>query len=206
MSRGPEQTMWPHNTAAGGQVRVEYVNVMPPGGEPGQFLTIDENGDYLWVDLPQAAAPETHSGLIDKKTIPPLDESHLPDLGGTYQTVDEKDAANGYAGLDENGKISPYSIPTLARGLTGPAGPVGPQGPKGQQGNPGRQGEVGPQGPRGLQGENGARGPAGPRGAAPDMSSYVKAPAKAPTLHLASETLARDVAYYLAELGLINLK
>jgi len=210
MGRGPEQKLYPHNTGGNGDseptVTYVYTNDLPPGGEPGQILAMGPQGKLIWVWMPQPDHNVTDSsGLIDKRTIPPLDESHLPDLSTTYQTVDEKDVPNGYVGLDENGKVSPYVIPVLARGLTGPQGPQGPGGPPGQQGNPGKQGETGPRGPRGLQGEQGVQGPPGARGSAPDMSLYLKVPSKVPTLALQSDTLARDIAYYLAELGALNL-
>lgn len=210
MSRGPEQKLYPHNTGGNGgeNVRVEYVQVheLPAGGKPGQILALNEKGDPVWIDQPTAKSAIDGSGLIDKRTIPPLDESHLPNLEGTYQVVSERDVPDGYAGLDANGKISPYTIPVLARGLKGDQGPAGEQGKPGPAGQRGAQGDVGSQGPRGMQGEDGVQGPPGARGSSPDLSNYVKAPSQTPLLSLQSDTLARDVAYLLAELGLVRLK
>jgi len=213
MGRGPEQRLYPHNTGGdeetgnGHQQPITniYVSGLPSHGHAGQILAINDKDEAVWIDPPLRREVDG-SGLIDKRTIPPLDESHLPNLEGTYQLVAQRDEPGGYAGLDENGKISPYAIPVLARGLRGDQGPPGPEGRMGPQGPQGREGEAGPQGPRGIKGETGAPGPAGARGSAPDMSMYVKAPSKTPLLSLQSDTLARDVAYLLAELGLVRLR
>lgn len=156
-----------------------------------------------------SAAPvqvaERPSGLIDPSEIPPLNDSHLPDLSDRYQSLAERNVPGGYAGLDEKGKISPYTIPVLARGLAGDRGPMGSRGEKGDKGERGVQGETGLQGPVGRQGEAGPQGPMGPRSVLPDMSLFVKFPSSPPTLSLQSDVLARDVAYLLAELGLVRL-
>lgn len=199
--------LYPHQTESeSGAPPVIHIHhpALPDGGKPGQVLTLDKRGELYWAD-PSIPADERPSGLIDPSTIPPLGASHIPNLSGTYQVVDDKDVPGGYAGLDSNGKLSAYAIPVLARGLQGDRGPVGPPGPQGSQGNQGRPGDTGLQGPRGFEGGVGPAGPAGARGAAPDMDNYVKAPASTPLLSLQSETLARDVAYFLAELGLVRL-
>ncbi len=213
MERGPLQVMWPHMLAdeENGQTVT-----LPAGGEPGMVLSLNSRGELAWAFplAPPPAAPEqartaisglSESGLLDPSVIPPLDDSHIPNLSGRYQSVDAKNAPAGYAGLDENGKLSPYQLPVLARGLKGDRGPQGERGPKGDAGELGPRGEPGPQGPKGTAGERGAAGPQGPRGVAPDLSEYMKLPAAPPQLILDSETLARDVAYLLAELGLIRL-
>ena len=62
------------------------------------------------------------------------------------------------------------SLPSPAKGDTGPAGKPGPQGeqgPQGERGDKGPQGERGPagkQGPQGLQGPQGKQGKQGPTG------------------------------------------
>jgi hypothetical protein len=145
-------------------------------------------------------------GLLPAEMIPPLNRSHLPDLSGEYQAAEAKDTPGGYAGLDANGKLSPYAIPAIVRGMQGERGPQGPAGPQGGNGERGPAGTVGSAGPRGMQGERGAQGPQGPRGSSPDLSEYVKRLSSPPTLSLGSETLARDVAYLLAELGLVRLQ
>jgi hypothetical protein len=152
-----------------------------------------------------AAVPEEHSGLISSSRIPPLGESHLPDLSGKYQNLEAKDVPGGYVGLDKNGKISPYAIPELTRGLQGDRGIPGPRGEKGERGERGAQGDVGLQGPRGLHGDPGPAGPPGARGSSPDLSHFVRRPEASPLLSLQSPTLARDLAYLLAELGLVRL-
>lgn len=199
--------LYPHQTDNGpdapAAVHIHHQD-LPDGGKPGQVLMLDKRGELYWADLPEAAQ-ERPSGLVDPSTIPPLGQSHIPDLSGTYQVVDDKDKPHGYAGLDSNGKLSPYAVPVLARGMQGERGPAGPPGSQGSQGNQGRPGDTGMQGPRGLEGGVGPAGPAGARGAAPDMDKYVKTPASTPLLSLQSETLARDVAYFLAELGLVRL-
>lgn len=149
--------------------------------------------------------PERPSGLLSPSVIPPLDRGHLPDLSDTYQSLDDRDVPGGYAGLDHNGKISPYAIPVLARGLKGESGPQGARGVAGERGERGLQGDIGPQGPKGIQGESGSPGPQGLRGSSPDLSDYLKRSSNVPILSMQSETLARDLAYLLAELGLVKL-
>ncbi len=178
---------------------------LPEGGKPGQLLGYNHRRELIWVDPPTVDPLEGSGGLIPKSKIPPLDESHLPNLDGTYQTVDERDTPGGYPSLDANGKISPYAMPSLARGLQGERGPQGPNGQKGDRGERGATGGAGLQGARGPQGEAGPPGAQGPRGTAPDLSEYVKRPAAIPILSLSSDTLARDLAYFLAEQGLIRL-
>lgn len=214
---GPDRKMWPHNQTdeaeAEGQQKVTVdmpsativVETFPKGGNPGQVLTLNDQGERVWADPPNAEAIRTKSGLIDKAVIPPLDEGHLPNLSGTYQIVSERDKPGGYAGLDANGKITPYALPVLAKGLQGDQGPQGPQGLPGERGERGPIGPIGEQGPKGEPGAAGPAGPQGPRGTTPDLSAYVQRHPNPPTLALNSDTLARDIAYFLAELGLVNL-
>lgn len=203
---GPERKMWPHNQDDSDAAPTVIVDPLPDGGEPGQVLGLNARRERVWVNPPAAPNPlETTNGLLDKAIIPPLDDSHLPDLSGTYQTVDEKNQPGGYAGLDANGKISPYTLPVLTKGLQGEVGPAGPQGVRGERGDRGERGPIGEPGPKGEPGAPGPAGPQGPRGATPDLSGYVQRHPNPPTLSLNSETLARDLAYFLAELGLINL-
>ncbi len=186
---GPGQRMYPHNQD---EVAVLERDVdLEPVGDPFPAEPI--------VGVP------LKNGLLPAEVIPPLERSHLPDLSREYQAVDEKDTPNGYAGLDANGKLSPYAIPAVVRGMRGERGPQGPQGQPGGAGERGAVGPVGSQGPKGQPGERGAQGPQGPRGSSPDLSDYVRRLASPPTLSLGSETLARDLAYLLAELGLIRL-
>lgn len=62
------------------------------------------------------------------------------------------------------------SLPSPAKGDTGPAGKPGPQGAPGPQGKPGERGpegpkgSKGPQGPKGNEGKQGPTGKIGPRG------------------------------------------
>jgi hypothetical protein len=187
---GPGKKMYPHNQ--------EATAVMEP------------DVDFEPIEDPFLAEPAVgvplKNGLLPAEVIPPLTSGHLPDLSRDYQTVEEKDTAGGYAGLDANGKLSPYAIPAIVRGLQGERGPQGPQGPRGDGGERGPAGPVGSPGPRGMAGERGAQGVQGPRGANQDLSEYVKRLSSPPTLSLGSETLARDVAYLLAELGLVRLQ
>lgn len=188
--RGPGQRMYPHN--------VEPTAVMDPDAD---YYPSEE----LAFPLEPAVGVPLKNGLLPAEVIPPLTRSHLPDLSGEYQAVTEKDLPDGYAGLDKNGKVSPYVIPAIVRGAQGERGPQGPQGLRGDGGERGPQGVAGLAGPRGQQGERGSQGAQGPRGASPDLSEYVKRLPQAPLLSLGSETLARDVAYLLAELGLVRL-
>ncbi len=210
MSRGPEQVMWPHNQEAGDPAEIVMLHrpvmiALPEGGKPGQLLGYNERRELVWVDPPTVDPLEGSSGLIGKEKIPPLDHSHLPDLSGHYQSVDERDAPGGYAGLDANGKLSPYALPSIARGMQGERGTQGVRGEKGEKGERGEKGNTGLQGPAGREGPEGRAGVAGPRAAAPDLSAYVRRLSSPPTLSLSSETLARDLAYLLAELELIRL-
>jgi len=204
--------LYPHQAAS----EEEITAALPPGAKPGQVLTWTAKG-AAWADPPKSveatleiahdnAATLSESGLLDPSVIPPLHGGHLPDLSGDYQSVTEKDQPGGYAGLSPSGKISPYVIPELVRGLQGERGPMGSQGPKGDKGEAGPAGVAGPPGPKGQQGDPGSPGQQGPRGASSDLSNVVQKPTTPPTLSLQSETLARDVAYLLAELGLVNLK
>lgn len=205
---GPERKLWPHNQEDEAAPSVTNITVspLPPGGEPGQVLAINERREYVWIDLPeQTVTGYSESGLISASAIPPLDNSHLPDLSGHYQVVEERDVPGGYPTLDKNGKLSPYVIPTLVKGLQGAEGKPGSRGEKGEKGERGEKGEVGPQGPPGRPGEPGPNGQQGPRGPVPDLSNVVKVPANSPVLSLGNETLAQDIAYLLAELGLVRL-
>lgn len=202
---GPERKMWPHNQEDEAAPQTVYVSPLPPGGEPGQVLAINERKEYVWIDLPEVVTGYDQSGLIDASSIPPLDDSHLPDLSDKYQHVEGRDVPGGYPTLDKNGKLSPYVIPTLVKGLQGAEGKSGSRGEKGEKGERGEKGEVGLQGPAGRPGEQGPAGNQGPRGPVPDMKGFVKRDGNPPTLSLGAETLAQDVAYLLAELGLVRL-
>ena len=188
--RGPAQRMYPHN-----QDTATAVVEPEAASETSEEYALPE----------QAVGVALKNGLLPAEVIPPLTRSHLPDLSREYQAVDEKDTPGGYAGLDENGKLSPYAIPAVVRGLQGERGPQGPAGTQGPSGPAGSPGGPGLQGPKGLPGDRGAQGPQGPRGPAPDLSEYVRKLEAPPTLSLGSDTLARDLAYLLAELGLVRL-
>lgn len=195
---GPERQMWPHNQ----QEREEAARVIPVDLIEEIVRREVEARLALVADPIVEARP---SGLISTSEIPPLDESHMPDLSGVYQHVEQRDVPGGYAGLDKNGKLSPYTIPVLTRGLQGERGPQGTQGVKGERGERGEIGPVGSQGPTGRPGEAGVMGPPGPRGSSPDLRNYVQRSSSPPILSLQSETLARDVAYLLAEIGFVKL-
>jgi hypothetical protein len=194
MDLGPEAPQWPHNQEGGSEVAVAE-DAPPERDWSGYELDVPDLSDV----------PRTKNGLLDPSVIPPLTAGHLPDLSGSLQHRDEKDQPEGYAGLDKNGKVSPYVLPELAKGMQGDRGPQGVSGERGNPGPAGAEGRVGPQGPPGRQGDPGATGPQGPRGLTPDIGDVLRIPADPPTLHLNSETLARDLAYRLAELGLIKL-
>lgn len=199
MDRSPDAPQWPHNQEnIDGTHESSVLEFDPLTKEGFEQMQVERIG------LP-ADVPRTKHGLLDPAVVPPLGKHQLPDLTDELQSRDEKDQAGGYAGLDENGKISPYVLPGLAKGLTGERGPVGGKGDQGARGEQGRDGGPGPQGPAGRQGETGAQGPAGPRGLTPDLTDVLRIPATPPTLYLNSDTLARDLAYFLAERGLINL-
>lgn len=196
--------MWPHNQASD-----DGDGDTPEDGPLLADVAARLEALERWVAaLPKEAgrpAMLNDAGLLDRSVIPPLDTSHLPNLEGTYQTVEAKEKPGGYAGLDANGKISLYRIPELARGPKGERGDQGQRGAAGERGERGPVGPVGERGPKGEPGEPGAVGPAGPRGSAPDMSVYVKRHPNPPTIAVGEPTLARDLAYFLAELGLIEL-
>lgn len=197
MSLGPEAPQWPHNQEDG-EAPVEVFSPLPSTAGIEAMV----QGALARHD---ATVPKLTNGLLDPNVIPPLSAGHLPDLGGELQSRDEKNQPHGYAGLDENGKVSPYALPGLARGLQGERGSQGVSGERGNPGPAGGEGKVGPQGPPGRQGDPGTAGPQGPRGLSPDLAGVLRVPADPPTLHLNSATLAQDLAYRLAELGLINL-
>jgi Collagen triple helix repeat (20 copies) len=194
-AQGSGKAMWPHNSDPQNNRIVELER------------EIQELRDVISA-MPKQSAPAKlplKSGLLDPEVIPPLNQSHLPDMSNNYQSVSEKGVPGGYPALDKNGKLSPYVIPSLVRGLQGERGSQGLQGLKGAAGDRGPAGSVGQQGPRGIQGEAGSPGPQGPRGASHDMSQYVKRPTSKPHLSLGSETLVQDLAFVLAELGLVQL-
>lgn len=194
MDYSPDAPQWPHTQEGESDVAVD---------EPVTKQDV-ERWELERIGIP-ADVPRLKNGLLDASVVPPLGKHQLPDLTDELQSRDEKDQAGGYAGLDDNGKISPYVLPGLAKGLTGERGPVGGKGDQGERGEQGRDGGPGPQGPAGRQGETGVQGPAGPRGLTPDLTDVLRIPATPPTLYLNSDTLARDLAYFLAERGLINL-
>lgn len=197
MASNPDDALqWPHNQGDMVALREpDPVEGLPePAGLPPAAPVVDLSD-----------VPRLKNGLLDISVIPPITRSHVPDLGDELQSRDEKDQPGGYAGLDRNGKISPYVLPQLARGLQGDQGKQGGKGDQGEQGPQGREGGVGPQGPAGRPGEKGDPGPQGPRGLAPDLTGVLRLSADPPTLFLNSETLARDLAYFLAERGDIKL-
>lgn len=196
MASNPDDApQWPHNQGEQATPEAE------PEDEPmtkERYETMHESPDLSDV-------PRLKNGLLDPSVIPPLNESQVPDLSQTLQHRGEKGQPGGYAGLDENGKISPYVLPTLAQGLKGDKGIKGDKGDRGDPGPAGGSGGVGDPGPPGRQGEKGDPGAPGPRGLTPSLTDVLRVPADPPTLFLNSETLARDLAYRLAELGLIKL-
>lgn len=199
MTRGHEAVGWPHNQA---EIETEMVE-LPRGGKPGQILGINAAGKVCWVNPPKVetipmAQPE-------ERVLKVVESAPEPDLSGLIAR-DEINTPNGVAGLNAEGKLSAYVIPTIAKGERGPAGPQGLRGPNGEKGERGPAGPVGPHGPKGEQGTPGTPGPQGPRGTAPDLSEYVKKPGSKPTFVLSADTLLRDIAYLLAELGIVELK
>ena len=209
---GPERRMWPHNQHEAQAppeavefpgVLLEAAPILPDGGKPGQLLGIAPDGSYEWVDLPEQIA--LRNGLLDHALIPPIPGDRLPDLSDRYQHVAGRDTPGGYAGLDANGKLSPYTIPELVRGLKGDKGERGEKGDRGGTGERGLKGDTGLQGPPGREGVAGRQGAPGERGRLPDMSGFIARPATNPKLALGSDTLVQDLAYRLAELGLVDL-
>lgn len=220
---GPDRKMWPHNTVGveedlPGLDYEEGVIVDPAllalarrlaelleHGSPGQVLGLNSRHELVLLDAPKVERLTDQDGIITLDRIPTLEEAQIPNLASVYQETAGRDKPGGYAGLDQHGKLSPYTLPPLARG---PQGERGVQGPRGEQGIPGQQGpagSVGAQGPRGVQGEQGEQGRPGPRGSSPDLTQYVKRRSEPPHIALDSETLGRDIAYLLAEMGLLIL-
>jgi Collagen triple helix repeat (20 copies) len=206
---GPERRLWPHNQEPELPGYIQEVSsttaestTLPEGGKPGQLLGIDEDGGYVWVDPPNLAL---RNGLLDHAVLPQIPGDKIADLSDRYQSLNDRDTPGGYAGLDANGKLSPYAIPELVRGLKGDRGETGQTGERGNTGDRGERGDIGPQGVPGREGPQGKQGVPGERGRAPDMTGFLARPASNPKLSLSSETLAQDLAYRLAELGLIDL-
>jgi Collagen triple helix repeat (20 copies) len=210
---GPERRLWPHNQEDNQAVpaqpfsaEVVAFSFLPEGGEPGQVLGIAEDGTYIWVDPPNPPnSLALRNGLLDHAVLPQIPGDKIADLSDRYQSLTDRDTPGGYAGLDANGKLSPYAIPELVRGLKGDRGETGQTGERGNTGDRGERGDIGPQGVPGREGPQGKQGVPGERGRAPDMTGFLARPASNPKLSLSSETLAQDLAYRLAELGLIDL-
>jgi Collagen triple helix repeat (20 copies) len=72
---------------------------LPTGATPGYVLTTDGVGNASW-------APTT-PGVIDHGALTGLADNDHPQ----YQLVSQKSAANGYAGLDSNGRITIAQLP-----------------------------------------------------------------------------------------------
>ena len=192
-----ETVGWPHNQAAPGPVP----SGLPKGGKPGQILGLNSRGESAWVDPPKAPEPveEYAPAAIETRVI-----EQAADLG-SYQHRDEKDTPGGYAGLRENGKLNPAVLPVMAKGEKGDRGPQGERGPTGLTGGPGPMGPRGEKGEKGEQGPPGPMGPQGVRGPAADLSGYLKRPSHPTHVNLNSASLAQDLAYILAEQGIITL-
>jgi hypothetical protein len=203
---GPERKMWPHNQADPDDDGPPLVE-LPPNGKPGQLLGLDGGGNLVWVNPPVLELPESVTGRLSADRLPALTPEHIPDLSRIYQATEGRDAPGGYAGLDADGKLSVLVLPNLLRGDRGQQGEKGDRGEagRGERGERGEQGPLGLQGPRGEPGKPGDRGPQGPRGSAPDMREYVTRHPNPPALALNSASLAQDLAYFLAELGLITV-
>ena len=198
-----QTAQYPHNTAPTTSSGCKCLE----GGKPGQILSLNSRGEKAWIDPPQAAAPEVvaESGLIDAGRIPQLSGGHIPDLSDRYVSHEHRDVPGGFAGLSGNGKISPSVLPVLPVPQKGDKGETGPQGPVGQ-GLRGEKGDRGERGEKGAPGETGPEGKQGIRGPQPDLSAYLKRDPNPPTVILNSETVARDVAYILADYGLVKLQ
>lgn len=194
MDYSPDAPQWPHNGMGDDDIVIVLDEPLAKAGYEEMHAAPDLSD-----------VPRTKNGLLDASVVPPLAKSHLPDLTDDLQARSEKDTPGGYAGLDANGKLSPYVLPTLAQGMKGDTGGPGSKGDQGDQGVQGRDGRVGDPGPPGREGAEGKQGPPGPRGLAADTSDLLRIPADPPTLFLNSDTLARDLAYRMAELGLIRL-
>ena len=195
---------FPHNQAPASG------SALPVGGKPGQVLGLNSRGEMAWVDPPKTecscSTEKSASGLLDQAVIPQLSSGHMPDLSDRYIAHDHKDKPGGVPSLSGNGKISPSVLPAMAQGPKGEKGDAGEPGPRGGLGE---RGPIGPRGERGEKGEQGAQGPPGPqgvRGPQADLSGVMRKPADPPLLILGSDTLARDVAYVLAEHGLAKLQ
>ena len=94
------------------------------------------------------------------------DRAVVDHLGYVPEDESKKGQPDGYAPLDESGKVPAAHLPDLQiiEGPEGPEGPRGPEGPKGEKGDPGEPGERGPEGPQGPPGEPGPKGDPGEQG------------------------------------------
>lgn len=197
MDYSPDAPQWPHTVEENDALHIEH--------DLSGVEALSHGYEFHLDALDLSDVPRTKNGLLDASVIPPLGKHHLPDLSDDLQHRAEKDQPAGYAGLDANGKISPYVLPVLAQGLKGDRGDQGGKGDQGDRGPQGRDGGPGPQGPPGREGAEGKQGPPGPRGLTPDLDGVMRLPSEPPTLFLNSDTLARDLAYFLAERGAIRL-
>ena len=197
-NRGVDVKGWPHIEADTDAPGID----LPPGGEPGQLLSLNRRGEYCWVNPPEPPAPLAAATTVVHHGLSGVEwEQRLRPV----QTRNERNQPGGYVGLDEHGKISSLQLPALPAGTPGPQGKPGLRGDKGEQGPQGQKGDLGPPGSAGAQGERGGVGPPGPRGPAVDTSAFLTRRSEPPALRLNSGDLATDVAYLLAEYGLARL-
>lgn len=101
--RGPGKKMYPHNQDA------EELAVLERDTKIAEELVAIRAELSELQDAPAAETP-LRNGLLPIEIIPPLNQSHLPDLSGEYQPLTERDMPDGYPGLDKNGKLSPYTL------------------------------------------------------------------------------------------------
>lgn len=195
-TRGPEATGWPHN-----QVPPPVPTGLPEGGKAGQTLGVTPDGQYVWVDPPKPV-----EAVLEATEAPQVEVREVAADLGSYQHRDERDAPGGYAGLRENGKLNPSVLPAMAKGEKGDRGPAGERGGLGGVGGIGPAGGRGEKGERGDPGPPGPSGPQGMRGPTADLTGYLKRPGSPTKVNLSSQSLAMDLAYILAEQGLISLE
>lgn len=111
---------------------------LPPGGDPGEVLTVNPDGDPEW--LTGTPGPQGPKGDTGPQGTP----------GPTGPT-----GATGPAGPTGN------TGPEGPQGPSGTPGVQGPEGPQGEQGIPGTPGTDGAPGAQGPTGPQGATGPPG---------------------------------------------
>src|SRR6202035_4419727 len=92
--KGPGKKMWPHNI----DEAIAELEVLLQDADPKVAHLLEEIKTIL-ADLLGAAKQKDvplKNGLLPPEVIPPLNHSHLPDLSGKYQVVEDKDIPGGF--------------------------------------------------------------------------------------------------------------